>query len=349
MAGGLMRRYREAGKAPPTVMYVDRDCCATVGTASVLQLFHEWHELAVRLDVWHLMRRLARGVTTNSHQLYGLFMARLSFAIFEWDAGDVARLREAKRSVEGRDARIKLSAKELARHCRRRTRGATETERLLQEVLDTFWGLTDTVGVPLIDRDRMEEIWSTQRHHLGCIQDPEGVELYTQTGEITKGGVVLPVFRCARGSTSLESFHQHQRRFIPGRTASDVHFQVYLLEGLVRWNEDRGRAAVEGGQRSALRCYSALLQHSFNQLALEFNLLVDNYTQPREYTASLICRISSLMSSFILSLATFLSSSSSHCSTSLLLRTWEPGSSCPSEGTHGIPLSAISGSAGLVV
>ncbi|CAL8358269.1 unnamed protein product [Merluccius merluccius] len=251
MAAGLMRRYREAA---PKVLYVDWDCCAAVGAS-----------------------------TTDSHQL---------FAIFEWDGEDVARLKEAKQSSEGGggDAQeVKLSAKELARHCRRRTRGAAETERLLQEVLDAFWEVTDSMGVPLIDRARMEEIWSTQRRHLDCIQDPEGVELYTKTGEVTKGGVRLPVFRCARGSTSLESFHLHQCCFIPGTTASDVHYQVYLLEGLVRWNENRGRAAVQGGPRAALRCYSAQLQHSFNQLALEVGVQpVDDFTQPREYTGELL-------------------------------------------------------------
>ena len=48
-----------------------------------------------------------------------------------------------------------------------------------------------------------------QQKHLLCIQDPEGIQLYTLTGHITKGGVRLPVYRCARGSTSLESFHLH--------------------------------------------------------------------------------------------------------------------------------------------
>ncbi|CAL8272452.1 unnamed protein product [Boreogadus saida] len=195
MAAGLMRRYRAAGTAPPRVMYVDRDCCAVRGNSATHGMYHEWQELVVRLDVWHLMRRFARGVTTDSHQLYGLFMARLSFAIFEWDGEDVRRLKEAKQSSEGRDAQVTLSAKELARHCRRRTRGAAETERLIQEVLDAFWHVTDTMGVPLIDRARMEDIWATQLRHLDCVQDPEGVELYTKTGEITKGGVRLPVFR----------------------------------------------------------------------------------------------------------------------------------------------------------
>ncbi|CAL8332725.1 unnamed protein product [Merluccius merluccius] len=289
MAAGLMRRYREAGKAPPKALYVDRDCCTTVGQCKTSQLFHEWHELVVRLDVWHLMRRFARGVTTDSHQLYGLFMARLSFAVFEWDGEDVSRLKEAKQSEEGRDAQgeVKLSAKELARHCRRRTRGMPETERLVREVLDAFWDVTDSMGVPLLDRARMEEIWSTQRRHLDCLQDPAGVELYVKTGELTKCRVRLPVYRCGRGSTSLESFHLHLCRFIPGPSASDVHFQVYLLEGLVRWNENRGRAAVEGGERSALRWYSAQLQHSFDQLTQELLglTLVDTYTSPREYTA----------------------------------------------------------------
>ncbi|KAM8867919.1 uncharacterized protein ACB058_005813 [Synchiropus picturatus] len=61
MTAGLMRRYRDAGQAPPKVLYVDRDCCASAGQSHLRQLFHEWPELIVRLDVWHLMRRFGRG------------------------------------------------------------------------------------------------------------------------------------------------------------------------------------------------------------------------------------------------------------------------------------------------
>ncbi len=63
------------------------------------------------------------------------------------------------------------------------------------------------------------------------------------TGHLTKGKVSLPIVRCARGSTSLESFHLHLARFIPGTSASAVHFQAYLLEGLTRWNAARASAA----------------------------------------------------------------------------------------------------------
>ncbi len=118
-----------------------------------------------------------------------------------------------------------MSNAELLRHCRRRTRGAAETERLIQEALDAFWEAKDNLGVALIDQDLMGEQWRSQRRHLGCIQDPPGVDLYTKTGEITRGGVKLPVYRCGRGSTSLESFHLHLCRFIPGRSFNVIHSQ----------------------------------------------------------------------------------------------------------------------------
>lgn len=69
------------------------------------------------------------------------------------------------------------------------------------------------LGVPLL-RELFQDIWQEQKHHVACLQDPPGVQLYTTTGHLTKGGVVLPVFRCARGSTSLESFHLHLARSV---------------------------------------------------------------------------------------------------------------------------------------
>ncbi|KAJ8370901.1 hypothetical protein SKAU_G00109290 [Synaphobranchus kaupii] len=301
MAAGLMQRYRIAGVAPPQLMYVSRDCCSSVGGSKTAAAFHEWDELVVRLDVWHLMRRFAAGVTTVSHQLYGTFMRQLSSSLFEWDEEDVRLLREARRSeLEGKrgmvgltDAEVSMSLtkRELALHCRRRTRGAAVTERLVGELIETFDGEKghDALGIPLLDHDRIQAIWAEQRRHLHCIQDPPGVSLYTKTRQLTKGGVKLPVFRCARGSTSLESFHLHLNRFIPGDRANAMHFQAFLLDGLVRWNENRAAAAVEGPAQPLL-CYSGHLQHSLNQLAQEVlgQSLVKDYTKPGEYTGELI-------------------------------------------------------------
>ena len=155
-----------------------------------------------------------------------------------------------------------ITKDELSRHCRRKTRGVELTIQLIEELLLKLGTATDSVGVPLFNED-MTTIWEEQKKHVPCIQDPPGMCLYTITGYIMKGGVRLPVYRCSRGTTSLESFHLHLARydksmcnfypiisfaifrFIPGTSASDVHFQVYLLEGLSRWNQARERAAVQ--------------------------------------------------------------------------------------------------------
>ncbi len=99
-------------------------------------------------------------------------MARLSACIFLWDPEDVAALRRAKEAelaakktghTSERAIGARIARRELALHCRRRTR-------------------------------------------------------YMKTGTLKKGGVELCCYRCARGSTSLESFHLHLNRFIPGIT-----------------------------------------------------------------------------------------------------------------------------------
>ncbi|KAJ4938234.1 hypothetical protein JOQ06_002859, partial [Pogonophryne albipinna] len=300
MAAGLMRRYRLAGVPPPQLIYVDRDCCKRDGVSKTAALFQEWGQLVVKLDIWHLMRRFAAGVTTESHELYPAFMRQLSLCIFEVDPGDARRLTEAKRSqLEGKhgmvgltDAEViqKITREEWRLHCRRRTRGAEDTALLIQDLLQTFGGTAgrDSLDIPLLDPLRIQDIWSTQRLHLSCIQDPPGVQLYTQTGRLTKGGVILPVYRCARGSTSLESFQLHLNRFIPGTQASAKHFQAFLIDGLVRWNDDR--AAAASGEVEPLHSYSGHLKHALNQKSQRVlgHQLVKDFTKPAEYTGELI-------------------------------------------------------------
>ncbi|XP_038072943.1 uncharacterized protein LOC119741264 [Patiria miniata] len=297
MVTGLVERYRSSGMTPPQLLYVDRDCC---GSQSHLRtLFGGWPSLMIRLDVWHFMRRIATGCTTDAHQLYGVFMGRLSNCIFEWSASDVERLKVAKRGqLQGQhvsglsddDIIKRITRKELARHCRRRTRTVANIEKSIHELLVAFLGNQgkDTLGVPLLKADMMRKIWDTQKKHLACLQDPEGLQLYAQTGTIMKGGFQLPVYRCARGSTSLESFHLHLNRFIPGSTANDLNFQAYLLEGLVRWNEDRALAATD--TPAGVRSYDGLLRQSVNELGQTVfgKNFGGSYTVPQKYTGELI-------------------------------------------------------------
>lgn len=190
----------------------------------VLDWFHPW-KCHVRLDMFHFMRRFTKGLTTEHHPLYGTFCSKFSSCVFEWDQVDFNRLREAKKAELKSQSRVMpteqqisaaITTNELARHCRRRTRDPARIKILISELLDQMWDLTDTTGVRLISDQSMKRIWEVQQKHLECIQDPPGVELYTKTGTLEKGGKTLDVLRCARGSSSLESFHRHQCAFIPG-------------------------------------------------------------------------------------------------------------------------------------
>ena len=90
---------------PPVALYVDCGCCTEKAAGTKLKArFSGWEKLIVRLDIWHFMRRMAQGCTTDAHQLYPLFMQRLSACIFEWDASDLALLRQAKKQqLESQD------------------------------------------------------------------------------------------------------------------------------------------------------------------------------------------------------------------------------------------------------
>lgn len=85
---------------------------------------------------------------------------------------------------------------------------------MIESLIHSLMHATDSLGVPLFC-DEVLYIWHTEKRHIACLQDPSNVKLYTKTGEISKGGVVLPTYRCARGTTSLESLHNHFKNFIP--------------------------------------------------------------------------------------------------------------------------------------
>ncbi|CAM4568632.1 unnamed protein product [Leuciscus chuanchicus] len=240
------------------------------------------------------MRRFAAGVITEAHQLYGTFMTRLFRCIFEVDPDDVAALRLAKQGeLQARGAgRVSekaldklITRKELALH-----RGVEETTRRIKaliEEMDSEKG-RDTLGVPLLDHEHIQHVWIDQQRHIACIQDPEGFPLYQKTDTVKKGGVELSCYRCARGSTSLESFHLHLNRFIPRTSASDAHFQAYLLEGLMRWNQDRMDEAVRG--KTDLRTYSSAEREAMDRLSRKVlkMSLDERYQPPGAYTGELL-------------------------------------------------------------
>ena len=299
MADGLVERYEKAGQEQPKVLYTDRDCCSIRGMSKYKLLFEKWAgALHVRLDSWHFMRRLARGVTSEAHPLHGEFMARLSNAIFEWDKDDVAHLKEAKRGEMVKAGiprptevaiRKAITKEELIRHCRRRTKGFDKTIGAVDSLISSLSSETDTLSDDYsLFKAEMKDVWAEQRHHIACLQDPPEIHLYTITHHIEKGGIQLPVYRCARGTTSLESFHLHLARFIPGTSASAVNFQAFLLDGITRWNSSRTASAI-GAPKGSLRTFHARIQEKINALSQSIHQkdIFPLYRPPSRYTGEL--------------------------------------------------------------
>ena len=146
-------------------------------------MFPEWNDICVRLDIWHFMRRLGIGVTTESHPLYATFVGIMSKCIFEWSTEDFDNLKTAKARELGLDEDHQMVMKAIT------NKEAEKTSMLLLQLLETFCGDQglDTLGVPLLDAEKTREMWKSQECHVECIQDPQNVQLYIQTGTLVKG------------------------------------------------------------------------------------------------------------------------------------------------------------------
>lgn len=81
-----------------------------------------------------------------------------------------------------------IKTDELALHCRRMIRGTRDTTTLITQLIQSLGGDhgLDVLGVPLINDLKMKQIWAQQSHHVACLQDPDGVQLYTQVGTVKK-------------------------------------------------------------------------------------------------------------------------------------------------------------------
>ena len=181
MVDGIVNRFSRADVDPPVLLYTDQECCSSTqeGGSKFRLLFSAWENLQVRLDIFHFMRRLAVGVTSESHPTVLRFhgqpvslhirvgsrrprfpvCSKKARAHSKWHQETVARGRA-------------VGKKELALHCRRRTRGAEATENLLESLLTTMAPATDVLGVPLFPEEMLAEIWPEQKKHVSCIQDP---------------------------------------------------------------------------------------------------------------------------------------------------------------------------------
>ena len=78
--------------------------------------------------------------------------------------------------------------------------------------------------------------------------------------------------------------------FFAGTQANDSHFQAYVLEGIVRWNEDRAATSISPTTTpgSGLRSYSGEMRHAVHQLSVKvLGTPVElDYRPPGAYTGN---------------------------------------------------------------
>ena len=74
-----------------------------------------------------------------------------------------------------------------------------------------------------------------------------------------------------------------------GTIANDAHFQCYLLEGIVHWDEDRALVAMtDGGGNSSRSSYSSSLKYEINRLTkmVYGEEQQKNFDHPGKYTGN---------------------------------------------------------------
>ena len=241
---GIIKRYALRCWEPVSVIWADRGCCREDGSTFYHELFkpsglqldgvvseqdaEKWCSIQVRLDSWHWMCRFIEGVSSDAHPKYPLFMSRLACCIFDFEPTDLANLRAAvlnnmvqttgSTAVKLQDlVDAAIQKKELERHVRRKTAPVDVAHERVEALIEACKGDQglDLVGNFLFN-DKMDAVWKKESRHLKCLQDPSQ-ELYTVTHHVTKGGLKLPVYRCARGSSSLECCHRWMNATLCGR------------------------------------------------------------------------------------------------------------------------------------
>ncbi|TKS65405.1 hypothetical protein D9C73_027938 [Collichthys lucidus] len=142
-----------------------------------------------------------------------------------------------------------ITKDELALHCRRQTRGERQTVVLIEQLLNELMGAKG--------------------------RDFLGVPLLDQE--------------------RMQHIWQVQQRHVkciqdePGTSANSLNFQLYLLEGLNRWNQDREAASL-AVKPAPLLSYSGDLVHCVNALSVKVfgRHIVPSFQPPAVYTGELL-------------------------------------------------------------
>ncbi len=229
---GLIKDLKCRGLRPK-VVFVDDECCG----AWKRMLEGLWPGVVVRLDGMHAIKRLTQTVTSTQHPWHSDFCAMLSNAIYTYDAKVLERLRKA-RTRAGLSSQMPKGMK--SKYVPRVVEDGKAIFKSISAVLEIFVDKKHAEAGPVLT-ERTMDAWANLREHIrkGCLCDPPGIcmNLCDERQNVTIGGDVFPVVRTLRGTSALEGFHAHQKRWAGawGHHAMDAGMAM-MSEGTVRWN-----------------------------------------------------------------------------------------------------------------
>ena len=208
----------------------------------------------VMIDMLHIMKRLGDTFPTG-HTLRERFMSRLRDVFFAINDDDIIRLmKDLIDSGWSEDAvhdKYASNYRYFVRKVRRRVPKPQDLLAAFNELVTIFTptqekphiGFCPHLKVFLLAKQSTQDQIVSMRRHIanGCCTDPEDFEMYNNVGTTTK-----PKYYCSRGTSALEGFHAHLRRFFVGHSTSPRLAHALIMLFVFRWNL-RHRLAHRGG------------------------------------------------------------------------------------------------------
>lgn len=217
----------------PKVVYVDDECCG----AWAAMVNRIWPACCVCLDSLHALMRLTQTTACTQHPWHGKFCRMLSEALFKYDQ----QVLQCIRSALARNGRPKTITKnQKLKYVPRVIQNPHEIATAIDETINSFrervhgeMGALLTAGT--------DTAWKSLRKHVlrGCLCDPPGIEInaYTTDEPLQIGDEIFYRVHKLRGTSSLEGFHGHQKRWLgPLGIHSREAGMALLADGHVRWN-----------------------------------------------------------------------------------------------------------------
>jgi len=191
----------------------------------------------VKNDLLHIFQRFSK-VLSKQHGAFGSFMARLSDAFFVPSQDDLEFIREALRKAGLSEEDIKAKSWQ---YFKPRVRRHVPKPKILEQdfkcVVNLFANLEDAeTGLPFFNAKAWGVYRSTLKHiRRGCLSDKTGMKYYVHIGDDSMG---IPLYKCVRGTSALEGFHQKIRQLIRGFNLSPRLAIAMLYEYVHRWNHN---------------------------------------------------------------------------------------------------------------